>query len=106
MFPVIHICKYWITTEEHGQRLQPSRILRRVVSWKLTDFTEELTVSIIRVIITSMTEGANTSEISINFYEITRHSISEGCHLYIHLAKFKCSFKEFCGDKYSPACAV
>jgi hypothetical protein len=63
-------------------RWQLSGILRRVVSWKLTDVSEMRTDPIIR---TMTIETVSTSETSINFYETTQRNIREGCHLHTRL---------------------
>jgi hypothetical protein len=49
---------------------RPSEILRRVVWYKLT--------------IALMMEAVSASETSVNFYETTRPSIAQGCHLHLH----------------------
>jgi NADPH-dependent 7-cyano-7-deazaguanine reductase QueF len=51
-------------------------LLLRVVSFQLTNVSEELTPSIIR----AMMEAANTSETSVNFYQTTRRNIPEDSH--------------------------
>jgi hypothetical protein len=40
------------------------------------------TAFIIRALIVLMMEAVGMSETSVNFYEATRHSIPEGCHLH------------------------
>jgi hypothetical protein len=70
LFSILPICWRW----------QPSGTLRRIGSQKLTDVSEVRTASIIRV----MMEAVSTSEMSVNFYQTTRRSVPEGCHLYTH----------------------
>jgi hypothetical protein len=57
---------------------QHFRILHRVASYKLTDFSEVL-ACIIREMMALMMEAASTSQKSVSFYDI-----AEGCRLDIH----------------------
>jgi hypothetical protein len=52
-------------------------MLRRVVSYKLTNVTEMLATSIIRAM-----EAVNTSETSVSFYETTWRNSPEDSHLH------------------------
>jgi hypothetical protein len=53
-------------------------MLRRVVWWKFTDFSEVLTVSIRALTM----DAASTFETSVNFYQTTWRNIPEDSHLH------------------------
>jgi hypothetical protein len=60
-----------------------SGLLGRVVWYKFKDISEVLAASIIKAMISLMTEAANTSETSVNFYQTTRCNNPEDSHLHI-----------------------
>jgi hypothetical protein len=55
----------------------------------LTEVSEELTVSIIRVVITLMAEAVSSSEILVSIYKTTLHNIQEDRHLISVSSNFK-----------------
>jgi hypothetical protein len=76
-------------------------MLCRVIRWKITEVSEVLTASIIRVqrrslveidrrfrgayeALTLMMEAVRTSEISMKLYQTTQHNIPEDGHLHVH----------------------
>jgi hypothetical protein len=56
-------------------------MLRRVVWYKLTYFSEWPTASIIRAMMVLMIKAVSTTETSINFYQNTGHNNPEDNHL-------------------------
>jgi hypothetical protein len=53
-------------------------LLRRVFWWKFANVSEELTASIIAL----MMEAVSTSEMSVNIYQNTGHNNPEDSHLH------------------------
>jgi hypothetical protein len=49
---------------------------------KQADVSKMRTASIMTAMITLMTQAANTSETSVNFYEPTRRATPQGCHVH------------------------
>jgi hypothetical protein len=57
-------------------------MLRRVVSYKLTDVSEVITTPNFKAIIALMMEAVSFCETSVSFYENTRRYVPEDSHLY------------------------
>jgi hypothetical protein len=70
------VCK--ISGSHGGEYEYECEMLHRVVSWKLTDVSQLLTVC---TTIALMMEAVTTSETTVSFYETTRRSTPHVCDL-------------------------
>jgi hypothetical protein len=80
-----HARRTEISSSDGSESEEDGLLVRRVVSYKLTNVSEVL----ITIITTLMMEAVSTFETSVNLYDTTRSSTPEDCDFRAHIMSFR-----------------